>query len=335
MAKVAIHILTYNGLKYLPELFASIAAQTFKNVTIRVWDNASTDGTAQWLTKHTTQYFSHASPQLSEENLSFVGAHNKMFQSVAEQYVLLVNQDTVLEKDYIEKLVEHLDENPYIASTSGLILRFDAKDNTRGTIDSAGITLKRSRKAVDLLAGEKVEKHHIQEYPAYESVFGVSGTLPIYRAAAIHSLGTLFDEDFVMYKEDVDVAYRLAKQGHQASVVNHAIAYHDRTVAQDVARKKRTYQSRYNAYRNHIWMLIKNETRAQFWPDAFHIITYELGKFFYLLCTEPATLLAWQEIISKTPNMRRKAKSNNNTSSQGGTTKRSLVHKIATLERSQ
>ncbi|MAG11251.1 MAG: hypothetical protein CMI52_00380 [Parcubacteria group bacterium] len=326
MAKVAIHILTHNGLKYLPELFASISSQslfvspTLKSdlqIKVRIRDNHSTDGTREWLAQYASQFLPNAQLELSEKNNGFVGGHNELYKKIKdEKYVLLVNQDTVLEKDYIEKLVDHLDTYPTVASVSGLILRFDGKDDNRGSIDSAGITLKRNRYAKDRNAGDYIEKHHIKDYPPYEHVFGVSGTLPIYRITAVNSTldvdstssVELFDEDFVMYKEDVDLAYRLQAQGHKASVVNYAIAYHDRTVGLDKPRARRTPQSRYNSYRNHMWMLIKNETSKTFWPDAPHIISHEIAKFFYLLLREPKTLLAWREIIGKAHKMRNKAK---------------------------
>ncbi len=306
MAKVAVHILTYNGLKYLPELFASIASQSYKDVQIRIHDNNSDDGTREWIAQYAQQFIPHAEIELSKKNTGFVSGHNKLFKKITdEKYVLLVNQDTKLESDYIEKLVDHLETYPTVAAASGLILRFDGKDDNRGSIDSAGITLKRNRYARDRNAGDYIEKHHISDYPPYEHVFGVSGTLPMYRVSAID---TLFDEDFVMYKEDVDLAYRLQAKGYKASVVNYAIAYHDRTVGLDKPRARRTYASRYNSYRNHMWMLIKNETGKTFWPDAPYIISHEIGKFFYLLFREPRTLLAWREIIMKASKMRRKAK---------------------------
>jgi len=306
---VGIHIVTYNGLTYLPELFASLASQTYKDVRIQIRDNGSTDGTQEWLRQYTHSFFPNAYLELLDHNSGFVGAHNDLFDKITTQkYVLLINQDTVLKPDYVGKLMAHMETYPSVASCAGLILRFDGKKSSAATIDSAGITLKRNRKAVDIKAGETITHEHLADYPVYEHVFGVSGTLPMYRVDAIKKTGTLFDEDFIMYKEDVDVAHRLKKLGYASSTVYGAIAYHDRTVAQNVKRSHRTYTARYSAYRNHMWMLFKHETKKTFIPDAAHIISYETGKFFYLLFREPHVLMAWPEILVKARKMRHKAK---------------------------
>lgn len=298
MAQVAIHIVTYNGLKYLPELFASIAQQAFRNTHIRILDNASTDGTSEWLKKYTHRFFPYAELTLDKINIKFVGGHNTLFKKTTEQYVQLINQDTILEPEYIEKLVSHLQNHPHDAAAAGIIFELSSKGKPYLQIDSAGLHLHRSRKCTEHRSGEHVDARMLPHWPIKCEVIGVSGTLPMYRTHAVRTIDKhLFDPQFEMYKEDVDLARRLQADGWKSHIVPSAQAYHDRTVAQHIARSNRSHQARYCSYRNHLYLLRKHETPHSFMRDLFHIIPHEIAKFFYLLFCEPRVLLAWRDVF--------------------------------------
>ncbi|MEK7509042.1 MAG: glycosyltransferase family 2 protein [Patescibacteria group bacterium] len=330
---VAIQLVTWNGAKYLSPLLASLRDQTYKDWQIFIWDNGSTDNTVAELGGALTGGWCRYEITKSDKNIGFASAHNRLFAQCSALhipcYVFLLNQDTVLEPDYIEKLVDFLGQHSEVGSVTGRIMKL----NDRQKIDSMGLKILITGQVVEIttvpschsersgaksknlskdpstppLAGGVAQDDN---YPF--EVFGVSGALPVYRITAIKQLG-LFDEDFFSYKEDVDLAYRLRRAGFKAYCVPRAVAYHDRSAgtAGGLVRTAQEYYNRselinFYSYRNHIFVLIKNLDRRDFWRLPF-IFIYELGKFFYLLILEPKVLSkAWADIWRLAPKMIKK-----------------------------
>lgn len=300
MKRVMLHLVTWNGIRYLPELFASLYAQTYKEFSVRILDNHSSDGTWEWLSHNAAGFVSIDSLERGETNVGFAGGHNALFlkshNDVCE-YLFLVNQDLKLDANYISELVKTMDENQNAGIGAGILLNFD------GTlVDSAGLRIHRTRSAEEIDAGIIYTQCDLNAH----TVFGVSGTLPCLRIGAAKTIALnneLFDAHFDSYKEDVDLAYRLQSAGFDALLVPRAIAYHDRSVAQSTYRSTRSHRVRRNSYRNHLFTLVKNEYLQNAMRDFFWIVGYEFSKFFYLLFREPSTLLGLLDFFKLLPTM--------------------------------
>src|ERR671924_1039651 len=94
-------------------------------------------------------------------------------------------------------------------------------------IDSVGLRMGRARRAADIGQGEPDDGR----FDAWREVFGVSAAAALYRRAALEAVsddGQIFDERFFMYKEDVDLAWRLRLRGYRAGVDGVAIGWHAR-----------------------------------------------------------------------------------------------------------
>lgn len=307
MARVALHLVTWNGERYLPFLFESLRKQTYRDVIVRVLDNASNDATVQLIKKELTggspwpvEFFEN------QTNAGFGGGHNQLFEKVSEEFVLLVNQDMYLMSDCIEKLLAGLQSDSSLAVAAPRLMKWDfnqiekmgLSNSFSDRIDSLGLKLFRSRRVVEWRAGEKWTDSAIKRI----EVFGVSGALPLYRMSALRTIadneGNIFDPLFESYKEDVDVAWRLLRSGYRAQVVADAVAYHDRTAAMpklgltDMAAALNKFSQpryvRYVSYRNHLLMLFKNESRQDFLLNFPWIIWYEVKKMVALLITHPS-----------------------------------------------
>ncbi len=317
---VAIQLVTWNGAKYLSPLFASLRNQTYKDWQIFIFDNASADNTVAELERILAGDWCKYELIKSEKNIGFTGGHNKLnpkSQIPNPKYLFLLNQDILLEPDYLEKLVNFLDQHPEAGSVTGRIMKL----NDRQKIDSMGLKLLVTGQVAEITTVPSCHSERSEESRSFAGtqddncpfvVFGVSGALPVYRITAIKQLG-LFDEDFFSYKEDVDLADRLRRAGVKAYCVPRAVAYHDRS-AGTVGGLVRTVQEHHNrselinfySYRNHILVLIKNLDRRDFWRLSF-IFIYELGKFLYLLVLEPKILFkAWSDIWRLAPKMIKK-----------------------------
>ncbi len=321
MARLSVHLVAWNGARYMPYLFESLRKQTYKDWELIAIDNYSTkDNTANLVEKEIKDFPVPARLIRNKENNGFAGGHNQAIKfavnsSQSTEYFQLLNQDMYLAPDYFERVVAMMDSNSEAGAGQGLLLKWDFSNNTHtDIIDTMGLRVMRNRRVVDWKTGESISSHNAPQPPltlrggGVVEVFGVSGALPIYRREAIEEVsfeGAMFDDEFGSYKEDVDLAFRLRSAGWKAYVSPEARAWHDRTAAgpremSDSAalknRKGRAAYLNFYSYRNHLVVLLKNEHRANFMHDWPWIMLYELKKFLYLLFTDWATLKGLNDV---------------------------------------
>lgn len=299
-------------MKYLPDLMASIRKQTFQDYSVLVIDNASTDGTIEFL----RDQYPEVTVLRNFNNTGFAPAHNQGIKyamaswrgaPLEEQYVLVTNPDIVFTPDFLEKMVAAADAEHVVASFEGKLLRAWREgegalvETVRSDIiDSTGLRLIRTRRNAD----RGSEERDIGQYDNQRDIFGVSGALAFYRASALEAVRMgeeYFDHDIFAYKEDVDLAWRLRRYGFGARFVPAAVAYHFRRAAGkekagwlETLRNRKTKSPfiNYLSYRNHLWVLVKNEHWTNLFLHLPWIFPYEAGKFFSILFFEPRTLRA-------------------------------------------
>ncbi len=313
MMNVAVNIVTWNGKEFLPFLLQSLRDQTVQPKRILVIDNGSIDGTLELLREWPTIHVLR-----NNRNLGFAHAHNQGISLSDAEAVLIVNQDLILDSRCIERLVASLERDPTLGSVCPLIYRFSfSNDEVRtpimsDTVDAAGLSIKRSRQAVNRGEGTK----HVQFPP---QTFGAPGVLALYRKDALNDVAwnhEYFDDDFFAYKEDVDLAWRLRWAGWSCAYVESARAYHYRSVAHHndsfikVLRERPSRSPLYRtlSYRNHVLTMYKNETWRTFLPHIHLILAYEFQRFAYLLLREWRTLSAIPQILRLIPRMADKRK---------------------------
>ncbi|MFA5995438.1 MAG: glycosyltransferase family 2 protein [Patescibacteria group bacterium] len=294
---VSVIILTHNSKQYLLALFFSLQQQTYKNLEIIVVDSASTDDTVVWLKQQ--NILSNIKIITCAENIWFAKGNNLGAQAAKGDYLLFSNDDIVLECNYIELLVQLLQKNHKIGMISGKLLKL-INGKPSGIIDSTGLVINHYRKVIN--RGENELDR--QQFEQAGELFGVTGALMMVSKLALNNIleaGQFFDEDFVAYKEDIDVSWRMQRASWQVYYSPTAIAYHARTVQQQnlSERKSRATIVKKYSYRNHIWLLIKNEYWRDFLRDGVFIIGYEIIKLVYICLKEPATLKCLPQLLSQ------------------------------------
>ncbi len=327
MNKLSVHLVTWNGAKYIPYLFYSLKKQNFSDWKLVILDNGSSDKTVELIEREvgSGEWTVDVEFIKEKENLGFAGGHNKLWKEGRgkreDEYVLLLNQDMYLMPDALEKMVGFLDGHKDVAAVSPRLMRWDFDQVERGTgnaergftnhIDSLGLKVFRNRRVVEMRTGEKwdnVEKVLRCSGAQVLECFGVSGALPMYRRSAIDDVsfsdGNFFDSLYNSYKEDVDLAYRLRIAGYRAYVLLDTVAYHDRSAegiakGDGVAIKNKKKQSdwvKYHSYKNHLMTIYKNEYFGNWLLDAILIKWYELKKFVWFLLFDRAVLKGFSEI---------------------------------------
>ncbi|MDO8626815.1 MAG: glycosyltransferase family 2 protein [Candidatus Magasanikbacteria bacterium] len=339
--KLAVHLVSWNGSKYVPYLFSSLRQQIFRDWELLIVDNNSSDSTVALMQAELVNFPVASRIIKNSTNAGFAGGHNQAIKESSAPYVLMLNQDMYLAPDCLEKLINFLDSNNNVAAVAPRLMRWDFKqmaqpvisnppaagekslsqlsNSLSGYIDALGLRVFRNRRVVEQYTGEKWED--VRQKGVTLPVFGVSGAFPVYRRSAISAIsfsdGTFFDETHFMYKEDVDVAYRLRAAGFKSAVVLDAICYHDRTGAgprelSDLAavKNKSTHNQtvRYYSYKNHLAVLYKNEYWQNLLLDLPWILWYEFKKFVYFLIFDRPVLAGLSDLWREKGELKSKRK---------------------------
>lgn len=280
MKKVSIIILTYNSRDNIELLLTSIKNQTFQDFEIIVIDNASQDKTVQFIKEN----YPKIKIIVNTENYWFAKGNNIGIRQARGEYILICNDDVKLDSNCLQYLVDDLNNDLEIGAITGKILRL-TDDSEYSIVDCAGLKKTLCRKYINI--GEN--QPDLGQFDDYKSIFGVSGAFLVARKQALENVkyeNEYFDEDFIAYKEDIDLSYRLRKKGWKIIYEPKAVIWHKRSTKKDDLRKNKNKLIKAYSYRNHLWVLIKNEKPIY----GIFILPYELMKFIYIAIFEPYTL---------------------------------------------
>src|SRR5438132_11522397 len=294
MVKVAVNIVTFNSAREIAACLDSLQKQTFQNIGIHIFDNASSDDTLKVVSSFDIDYLKHSSV-----NTGFCRAHNDLVRRFPSEYVLFLNPDTILQSVFIEELVHALDARPDAASASGKLLRLDGK-----TLDSTGIIMLREQRHLDRGA-DQADRGQFNE-PG--EIFGPSAAAALYRRKALDDAaidGQYFDEDFFAYREDADLAWRCRFLGWNSIYVPAAVARHRRRVTPE-RRRELPKEINYHSLKNRFLLRLNNMTgdlyRRDFWP----ITKRDLAVIGYVFLREWSSIPAFFYILTHLPRLLRK-----------------------------
>lgn len=209
--KVFIVILNYNGKNVIKKCLASVFKIDYPNFEVVIVDNNSTDGSFE-VAKST---FSKASFIKNEENLGFSAGSNIGIRFALErmaEYVLVLNQDTEVEKDFLKKLTEEGEKDDRAGILSPVIF----SGNTKEVWFSGG--------KIKWLRMKFQHEKDIKEKESYETKY-LTGCAMLIKAEVFKKIG-LFDENFFLYWEDTDFSFRARKAGFRNKVVSASWVYH-------------------------------------------------------------------------------------------------------------
>jgi len=307
---ISINILTYNGENLIEQCLKSALEQTYENLEILVIDNNSTDKTVEKIQIIKSKFQTTSIKFIkNEENLGFAAGHNLGIRESRGEYVLCLNQDVILDKDFIKYAVETMGKDDKIGSVQGKLYKHDK------ILDTTGLMALKNRRFINRGQGEEDKN----QYHAGE-IFGVDGAAPLYRRDALENTkinNEYFDEDFFCYKEDIDLAWRMWLYDWKAVYEPRTFAYHlrgagDSAIRKPMAiikqRKKISRLAKFYSFKNQRLMQIKNEIPNLFFRDFFSILIKELGAWFYVLFFEHYTWKAVKELIRQMPRAFKKRK---------------------------
>ncbi|OHA48063.1 MAG: hypothetical protein A2806_03835 [Candidatus Terrybacteria bacterium RIFCSPHIGHO2_01_FULL_48_17] len=348
---VTITLLNCNDRRTIFHAVDSVADTHYPNLELILIDNNSTDGTREELESRIPQWTAQRAKNVSlipyplssgwfhfiknNENVGFARGHNQAIRMAGGEFILCLNADAILTPIFVgEALKPFSDER--VGAVQGKLVRYDFAKNAPRTqdqkqiLDTTGLLILKNRRVVNRGQGEKDNG----QYEKQEEVFGADGAVPVYRKKALNDVavpllniqhGTLndalvefFDEDFFLYKEDVDLAWRLRIAAYKTIYEPKALAYHGRGSGDSMAlsplaiireRRKINPRAKFFSFRNQRLMQLKDEYPSIFFRHLYRMFPKECAAWGYALLFEgtivPRALRDWVALIPRMLKKRR------------------------------
>lgn len=257
--KVTIVIPNYNGKHFMEPCLSSLSEQTYKDFHILVVDNASSDGSIEYMEEN----YPDIELIKLQKNYGFSKAVNIGIQYSRTPYVILLNNDTTVDTRYVEEMVKAIEKSSKIFSVSSKMIQMYHPE----LIDSAGDLYTLLGWGVCRGCGRPVSN-----YTKYDEIFTACAGAAIYRRSVFDEIG-YFDENHFAYLEDIDIGYRARIYGYYNMYCPTALVYHVGSG---------TSGSKYNSFkvklaaRNNLYLNYKNMPALQL---VLNFIPLAIGYF--------------------------------------------------------
>jgi len=324
---ISINLLSYNAQEYIDGCLNSVFNQTYPHLEILIIDNASTDKTKEYLKK--LPKTSNLKIVFNPENVGFAAGHNQAIKQSKGEFILCLNQDIILDKDFVRRAVELFKKNDRLAAVQGKLLRWNTSNPTQRNftdydvsyiIDTVGLKMLKNRRIINRGQGTVDQ----DDFKKIEEIFGADGAAPVYRRKSLEDVkislagkDEYFDEDFFCYKEDVDLAWRLQLYKWKTMYHPKALAWHARTAGDSAEigyfniikeRLKINKFAKYFAFKNQRLMQLKNEQPLLIIRHASWFLPKEMASWAYVIVFERYTWKAIKDLFKQMPNAWRKRK---------------------------
>ena len=214
--KLSIVIVNYNVAYFLEQCLKSVYDSELDfSFELFVVDNNSVDSSLEML----AEKFPQVNVIANKENVGFSRANNQAIQQSNADYVLLLNPDTLIEKDTLQLVVDFMDKTP---DAGGLgVKMLDGKGNylpesKRGLPTPARAFYKIFGLSKLFPKSKRFSAYHLGHLDKDEihEIDILSGAFMLMRMETLEKVG-LLDEDFFMYGEDIDLSYRIQQGGYK------------------------------------------------------------------------------------------------------------------------
>jgi GT2 family glycosyltransferase len=226
----------------------SVVASSYPNLEVILADNASSDGSPEWVEKE----YPHVTVLRHPENWGFCRGNNEAIRATESDYVVLLNNDVEVEPGWLEPLIEELELRPDVGAAQPKLLdrnhrnRFEYAGAAGGYIDRFGYPFARGRVFFTL-------EHDVGQYDEPADIFWATGAAMVLRRSALEQVG-LLEEQFGFHMEEIDLCWRLQRAGYRIRCVPGSRVYHVGAASLPHAEPRKAY---YN-FRNNLLMLYRN-----------------------------------------------------------------------------
>lgn len=318
MIDTAVIIVNWNGKKYLKDCFDSLGRQTNQDFKVIFVDNGSDDDSIDFVKRN---YLEIRFPSVDivplKRNTGFCFGYNTGIKKALEDkninYVIILNNDTKLDKKYIEEITNCAKSHPEAGSIQPKVLNFFEPDK----IDCAGIYINRDGTAHNRGYGKEAEKYNEEK-----EIFGANGTASLFTRETLEKTkfqeGEYFDNNYFAFYEDTDLAWRIHLAGLKSYYCPNAKVFHIHSATAGKASLLKAYY----LHRNYFFTIFKNYPWGKIGETLFwRFISYlqlvlnlfrrkkretELTKGYKKREVAFVIFKAWLSVIGNMPNLLKK-----------------------------
>lgn len=261
---VSIIILNWNGKENLTACLTTFKKVSYKPIEIIVVDNNSSDGSQELVRKK----FPSVRLIANKKNYGYSGGNNIGIRASRGKYVLILNNDTKVAKNFLEPLVQKCELDKNVGCIQPKLLYA----TNRKLLNAVGSFLTSS----GFLYHYGYRKSALRpQYNRPLQIFSAKGAAMLLRKSALTNVG-LFDEDFFIYFEETDLCHRLWLAGYTVWYEPTSVMYHWEAI--DTHKQMQEFTITYLSFRNRISSFLINLE----WTNAVKIL-FVLGVIYVCL----------------------------------------------------
>jgi len=264
MPSVGIVVLTWNGRDLTLGCLRSLLQCTYPSFRVYVVDNASEDGTLKAVEAERS-----GDPRVvaiqNGANLGFAGGNNVgMRRAVADgmDYVLLLNNDTEVEADFLEPLVATMEADLTVGVTTSMIYFH----GTQGEIWSFGVRMDRNTGVGSAIGWRELDRG---QYPEAIECDYATGCGLMVRREVVEKIGYL-DPDYFYLTEDADFCFRAVDAGFRVVAIPTSIIWHKVTAS--LKGGEEAPVRLYFRARNRLLLLKKVQNKSHAYRGWFRVV---------------------------------------------------------------
>jgi len=269
--KILIVIVNYNGKHLLQKNLQSVVDNGYGDFDIVVVDNASVDGSIEYLEKE----FPSVKIVESKENLGF-GRGNNLGVKEYPNYdaYLFLNNDVSVPKGFLDNLVKELHKENVGAVGPKVLYSKEKVGSEKRVINSAGIYVDRHCMAYDRYDKEEDNS----KYSVVEEIDALMGGAFLVKREVFEKVGG-FNPNMFLYYEDIDLSLRIRDLGYKLYYVGTSEVYHDHMASsKSLGMRKRNIMNMQNRFRSiqsrkGIWVAI--------WETIWYLFNWLMWKMIY------------------------------------------------------
>ena len=282
MIDLSVIIVNWNTRDLLVRCLNSITQVTQRmKAEVFVVDNRSSDESGRTVKER----FSQVILIENETNLGFAGANNQALRRSKGNYLLLLNPDTQVKEEPIQKLISLMEAHPDVGITGVQFLNSDgSKQNSIANFPSLATELLNKSLLRWLSPGKFPGKE--KDYPEPIEVDSVIGACMMVRREALDQVG-LLDEDYFLFLEETDWCYRMKRAGWKIYHVPDAEVYHFQGKSAEKEKKRARveyFRSRYHFFKknkgNLQWFILLAGVLIRLGCELFFASAINLFTFF-------------------------------------------------------
>lgn len=243
---VSIIIVNWNGKIHLQKCFPSLYKQDYKNFEIILVDNGSIDGSVEWTKKE----FSKVVVIQNGKNLGFAEGNNIGYTKAKGDYILFLNNDTLVTSNFLSELLKVLESDQKIGGAQSKIFFMDSPKQ----LDAVGAFLTNT----GFLFHYGVYERDSPKFSKIIDLYTLKGAAMIFKKTVLEKIlinGELFDPKFFAYFEETDLCHRVWLAGFRIVFAPKSIIYHK--FGATSSRLKKSFIE-FNSYKNRINSYLKN-----------------------------------------------------------------------------